>query len=218
MNDFQNTIKTLIQGSPSGDFRLSSHALFTGLKPYYDQLGDCQSALVQYISEMIGATNVTMLYEAAETGFETANRLHQICKLLADENGIDPKHHEYYDAIRNKREAYSRFSDNRTILDLYYLELFDFHAEVSMNRYHMEQETKMLEFASLPTLSRFHSALEKKLGNAAQDISSMLIEYFVCVRVMDAFRQGMLNEYHYSLSNVDAETGKPIFQLWMETL
>ncbi len=216
--DYQDNIKLWIQGVRAGGLPVSSRAVFAKLKSCHELLGNNQHILIGYISGMIAATNVTMLDEAASSGFDTAYYLHEICNDLLDGRGTNPRYHKYYAAVSGKRDLFSAYPDKRTVQHLYYLELFDLHTELSVRQYMLVQEEKMREFANLPELSEYYSIMEQKLGTAAQEINNLLVEHFVCARVMDAFRQGMLNEYHYTLSSVDPDTNQPIFQLWMETL
>ncbi len=207
-----------IQGIGTGGINPSARTVFTKLKSYFELLGNDQHILIRYISGMIAATNVTMLDEAASYGFDVADQLHQICTDLLDKHGANPEYHEYYTAISAKRDLFSIYPTESTVQSLYYLELFDLHAELSVNEYILRQEKNIREFAGLPEVGHYYEILEQKLGAAAKELNDLLLEHFVCARVMDAFRQGMLNEYHYTLENVDPDTQQPIFQLWMETL
>lgn len=215
---YQDNIKLWMQGTGAGGLRVSARAAFTKLQSCYKLLGDKKHILIEYISGMIAAANVTMLYEAASAGFGAAHRLHGICDDLLDGHGINPKYYKYYAATSGKHDLFAIYPSKRTMHNLYYLELFDLHTELSVSQYMREQEGKIQAFANLPALAEYYAILEQKLGAAAQEINDLILEHFVCARVLDAFRQGMLNEYHYILSNIDPDANQPIFKLWMETL
>ena len=162
---------------------------------------------------------MTILIEAAESGFESGHELHKICSTLLKPGGVAPKLQEYREKAAGKIDRIRQYAEHRTQLDLLYMELFDFHAETAWNAYRREQERKMMEFADLHTVAKYYAALSHKLGEeTAHEINNLLTEHFACVQVMQAFRQGLLNDYMFTIANVDVETGKPVFQLWMELL
>ena len=217
--EYYEKMRQLIQGSLNTGDNLKTHSIFSALNGCFNKLWEQPNSLIQYIKHIGEVATVTLLYEAAESGIEASRKLIRICASMLNGQGISTEEKDYHLAISDKRDAFMQYSERQTILSLFFLELFDMHAEISWNRYKVEQDSKMLEFADLIELKKYHIALIQKLGaDTEQKINDMLIETLVYVPVMKAFRQGMINEFTNTMIYMDAETGKPVFQLWMETL
>ena len=90
---------------------------------------------------MLEAANNTLLYEAAEKGFEAGSELQNLCFAVMD--GSDAlKEHPFYQAVKQSFEKHPyTYQERTTVMSLHSVLLADAFTEYATRRYLQEQES-----------------------------------------------------------------------------
>lgn len=217
MNIFEN--RNSIIGSFEPERTKSSvQNLLRIAKEIREKLGKRGYMLDSYLSRILEAANNTLLYEAAEKGFEAGSELQNLCFDVIDGKGLQ-KEHPFYQTVKQSIDLQQdTYQERTTIMSLHCALLADMFMDYATQSYVQEQVDILNILDDVKLCELYKKIILLVDESLMEQLNLMLKERFFIVPVAVGFTQGLTNDLLYSLTYRDSETSKQIFQLIMDAM
>lgn len=179
------------------------------------RLGKQGYLLDKYISLLLQAANVTLAFDAADSGLRTVGELHSICHSALD--GSERfRDHPFYEHAKAYIDAHPLdFQEDRTKTSLYVIALFHDYMEYATGKFFKEQKRAMREVCDIVELRDLYQRISSLLSdeNPMEKLNLLIRKSFILSSPMQSFIQGMTDELLFALTSRDDETGNLMSQL-----
>jgi ribosomal protein L31 len=217
MNIFKN--ESGILGSASVDnLKKSFKEFFQMATEVRTKLGKQGYLLDKYLSYLFEAANGILAYEAASEGFETESTLNSLCAgILRDD--AKSNDHPFYEQAKAFIDAHPlKYQEIFTRLSLYDAMLSCDYLESAYEQYYTDLVGDIRDFLDIVDLNDLYNKICEALGGEKEmeHLNLLYSQRFLIANAMDIFLQGMTNQLLYSLTYLDRETSKQVFQLLLD--
>lgn len=181
------------------------------------RLGKQGYLLDKYISIILEAANVTLLYDAAERGFG-ASELRYLCLSVMD-GKTDCTEHPLYGKVKEYINTHPlEYQERPTKQSLYCIALAEDFLEYAAKGYYQRQKEKQREVFDIVDLRNLYREIGAMLGGEEEleRLNLRIRQRFLIVTPMAGFLQGLTGDLLYCLAYRDAETGKLTARLVLE--
>ncbi|WP_145987647.1 hypothetical protein [Methylomusa anaerophila] len=217
MNIFENRSNFIGTFEPERT-KNSVQNLFKLAKEIREKLSKQGYLLDSYLSYVLEAANNTLLYEAAEKGFEAGSELQNLCYAVMDGSGA-LEEHPFYQTVKQSFDLQQdTYQERTTIMSLHSVLLADAFMEYATQSYVREQEAMLNILDDVKLCELYKKIIFLVDENLMEQLNLALKERFFIVPVVAGFMQGLTNDLLYSLTYRDSETSRQIFQLIMDAM
>lgn len=182
------------------------------------KLGSKSYLLDQYISMLLEGAEAARLFTAAERGFGAMSELRQMCSR-AMEGKNDPEEHPLFETVREYIHSHPLdCQDDYTQRAFYWAALSGKFTEYVAKQYwYTLKEAQRVRY-DIVALRDLYRQVSMMLGdeNEMERLNLLFRQRFLFVPAMLGFLQGVTNDLTQTLIVRDPETGKLIFQLWLD--
>lgn len=195
-------------------WRGQNQALWQIVAAAKETLGEQGYQVDYYVSKLLRTIHAIDPHNAASDGEYQATQLRKLCWAALQNESSD---HDYFETVKVFVEKHPLpYQEEHTQVNLYVASLFPEWFSRCVTEFHEESSCDYRsDLTDLPIMSR---ELEKKLGNPKQmkALNTTTLYTHLQTTGLDCFVQGMLQDYGETLMTKDIETGKYIFQLWLD--
>jgi len=174
--------------------------------------------LDKYISIVMEAANATLLYDAAERGFNASSELRHLCLSVMD-GKVDCADHPLYEKVKEYIGSHPlEYLEVPTKQSLYCIALAGDFLEHTAAGYYQRQKEKQREVFDIVYLRDLYRKISAILGgeDEMERLNLLLRQRFLIVTPMAGFLQGLTNDLLFCLTHRDVETSRLAAQLWLE--
>jgi hypothetical protein len=217
MNIFENRSSFIGAFEPERT-KNSVQNLFKLAKEIREKLGKQGYLLDSYLSYVLEAANNTLLYEAAEKGFEAGSELQNLCYAVMDGSGA-LEEHPFYQTVKQSFDLQQdTYQERTTIMSLHSVLLADTFMDYATQSYVREQVDMLNILDDVKLCELYKKIIFLVDESLMEQLNLSLKERFFILPVVAGFMQGLTNDLLYSLTYRDSETSRQIFQLIMDDM
>lgn len=198
------------------EYYLSDKDFFAIMKSIRGQLGEKGYWLDNYVGKILEAINQHLISDCAEEGFTSFSILRRICTDILD--GCDEIEHPIYPAAKQAVQKYKgKYQERETIRALTSAVTFREFSKTAVKVFIEEKSCGVTEKIDNMKQQEWYQAMSVIVGEHQMEcLNAEIKRTFLIVPALEAYLQGMTNDYMYCLLHRDRETSRQVFQLLLD--
>lgn len=183
------------------------------------QLGNQGYLMDNYLSHFFDSLIAISGYTAADTGYEAASHLQELCFHVMD-GKTEVRERAFYSMVKQHFKENPVHSKQRfTEVSLHFALLYPEYLPSALISFLQEMEKELNNAVDLVKWNRLYDEISAVVGEPLMvQLNQMLQEQFLGVPISLGFTYGLSHALLDRFVYKDVETGKQIFQLLLDTM